>query len=70
MFMGIGAVLIPGGNDMLVLHGIPSLSPNALPAYIAMLAGIAAVLITMRFMINMEIKVQCGGDVCLIDDRS
>ena len=66
--MGVGAVLIPGGNDTLILHGIPSNSPNALPAYIAMLAGIAAALVTMRFLTNMEIKVECGGDVCVIED--
>lgn len=67
--MGVGATLIPGGNDMLVLHGIPGFSPNALPAYIAMLAGIAVVLVAMRFIINIEIKVECGGDVCVIEDR-
>lgn len=66
--MGVGAVLIPGGNDTLVLHGIPGNSPNALPAYIAMLAGIAVALVTMRALTNMEIKVECGGDVCVIDD--
>jgi short-chain fatty acids transporter len=33
IFMGLGAALIPGGNDVLVLHGIPSLSPQAIPSY-------------------------------------
>jgi hypothetical protein len=62
--MGIGAVLVPGGNDVLVLHAIPSLSPHALPAYAAMLAGIATALITMRYVIGMEVRVECSGDVC------
>jgi uncharacterized membrane protein YedE/YeeE len=66
--MGVGAVLIPGGNDTLILHGIPTNSPNALPAYIAMLAGIAIALVVMRFLTNVEIKVECGGDVCVIED--
>jgi hypothetical protein len=66
--MGVGAVLIPGGNDTLILHGIPSNSPNGLPAYIAMLAGIAVALVAMRFLTNMVIKVECGGDVCVIED--
>lgn len=68
--MGGGAVLIPGGNDVLVLYGIPRLSPNALPAYIAMLAGIAIVLVGMRLLVNVEMKVECNGDVCLIRDPS
>jgi uncharacterized membrane protein YedE/YeeE len=39
--MGLGAASIPGGNDVILLHGIPSLSPHAVPVFIAMLAGIA-----------------------------
>jgi len=30
LLMGLGAALIPGGNDALVLYGIPSLSPHAM----------------------------------------
>jgi hypothetical protein len=33
--------LTPGGNDALVLYGIPSLSPHALPAFLTMTLGIA-----------------------------
>jgi len=40
MFMGIGATLIPGGNDALLLNYMPSLSPHAFPAYLSMLIGI------------------------------
>jgi hypothetical protein len=37
--MGVGIAFTPGGNDAL-LHAIPGLSPHAIPAYAAMVAGI------------------------------
>ena len=40
MLMGLGALLIPGGNDVLLLSAIPSGSPHAIPAYLCMLIGI------------------------------
>lgn len=40
--MGFGAALIPGGNDALVLLGLPLLQPTAFAAYAAMAAVIAA----------------------------
>lgn len=39
--MGFGASLIPGGNDALVLLGLPLLQPTAIAAYAAMVAVIA-----------------------------
>lgn len=36
--MGVAAMMIPGGNDMLLLSGLPSLSVNAWVAYAAMMA--------------------------------
>lgn len=44
VLMGLGAALVPGGNDMLLFNGIPGLSLHALPAYLAMLVGIGAAL--------------------------
>ena len=38
--MGFGVALTPGGNDGLVLYGIPSLSPHAIPAYLALAVGV------------------------------
>lgn len=62
--MGAGAALVPGGNDVLLLHGIPNLSPHALPAFAAMLAGIALTLAIARpFGVRPE-HVDCGGDIC------
>lgn len=48
IFMGFGAALVPGGNDVLVMHAFPAASPHALPAYLALLAGAAATLVVRR----------------------
>ena len=48
LLMGAGSALIPGGNDVLILHGIPAISPHALPVFAAMLGGIALSLIAIR----------------------
>ena len=66
--MGVGAVLIPGGNDTLVLHGIPSFSAHAVPAYLAVLAGIFATLMAMRRGLAMEMNVDCTGDICVVKE--
>lgn len=39
--MGFGAALIPGGNDTLILIGLPLLQPTAIAAYAAMIVVIA-----------------------------
>lgn len=36
--MGASAAIIPGGNGMLLIHGLPSLAPHAIAAYFAMTA--------------------------------
>jgi toxin CptA len=41
MLMGVGAAMIPGGNDALVLIGLPLLQAPAFAAYAAMIAAIA-----------------------------
>lgn len=66
--MGVGAVLIPGGNDTLVLHGIPSFSIHAMPAYLAMLAGILVTLTAMRWILATGMRVDCAGDICVVKD--
>ncbi len=63
-FMGFGAALVPGGNDVLILHGIPTLSPHALPAYLAMLIGIAITLGLMRLVGASLETIDCSGDLC------
>ncbi|MGF1605913.1 MAG: YeeE/YedE thiosulfate transporter family protein [Rhodothalassiaceae bacterium] len=42
MLMAVGVSLAPGGNDELMLHAIPGLSPHGLPVFAAMAAGIWA----------------------------
>ena len=47
ILMGLGAVHVPGGDDVLLLNAIPGLSPHALHAYLAMRAGIAIALLVI-----------------------
>ncbi len=42
--MGAGSVAIPGGNDSLMLQGIPAADPRALLGYAMMLLAIASIL--------------------------
>lgn len=48
IFMGAGASMIPGGNDTLLLGGLPNLSVAAVGAYAFLLAGIATSLRILR----------------------
>ena len=64
LLMGLGAGMAAGGNDVLVLHGIPGLSPHALPTYAALMAGIAVALVMDRLMRGEFMKVDCSGDIC------
>jgi uncharacterized membrane protein YedE/YeeE len=51
ILMGFGASMVPGGNDVLLLNSIPGLSAHAIPAYLAMLAGIGiALLMQQRYL--------------------
>ncbi len=45
--MGLGAVVLPGGNDGLLLSGIPALAPHALGGFAAMLATMVLLLKTL-----------------------
>ncbi len=64
ILMGLGAALVPGGNDVLLLNAIPGLSPHALPAYLAMLAGIGIALIVVKWSGGQWQVVDCSGDQC------
>jgi len=66
IMMGLGAALAPGGNDVFILHSLPSLSPHALPAFGAMLAGIALPMLVMRLWTGSFMRVDCAGDVCRV----
>jgi hypothetical protein len=62
--MGFGGAMIPGGNDRLLLTGIPTLSSVALEAYAALLLGIASALSLMQRAGTIIPTVDCGGDIC------
>lgn len=62
--MGAGAAMIPGGNDGLILFGIPSLSPHALPSWFGIVAGIWMALAIMRALGARVPRIFCDGDIC------
>jgi uncharacterized protein len=62
--MGLGSALIPGGNDALILFGIPSLSPHAIPATLGILVGAALGLALRRATGGRLPTVDCSSDVC------
>lgn len=62
--MGFGGALVPGGNDTLILAAIPTLSLWALANYLALLAGVAAVMLAMRTMSGHLPQVECVKDEC------
>jgi uncharacterized membrane protein YedE/YeeE len=62
--MGAGAVLIPGGNDTLILKSLPGLSPHAIPAFVALVFGIGVTLLFMRLLTGKTLKVVCTNDIC------
>ena len=64
ILMGAGAVLIPGGNDTLILKSLPGLSPHAIPAFAALLFGICATLLLMRLFTGQILPVDCSNDIC------
>ena len=47
VFMGLAAVLLPGGNDGLLLSGLPAFAPHALVGYGLMLASMLLLLVLM-----------------------
>lgn len=64
LLMGVGTVLVPGGNDGLILFAIPLLSPHAIPAYAGIFGGILATFAIMRVFGRRIPPVQCSGDIC------
>lgn len=63
--MGVGAAMIPGGNDSLILFGMPTLSPHAFPSYVAIICGITLVFFVMRLRGKELPQVVCTADVCI-----
>jgi len=67
VLMGLGAALTPGGNDVLVLYSLPSLSPHALPSYGALAIGVVAAILLMRAIFGIEMRAEVKNDVFLSD---
>ncbi len=70
VFMGLGTALAPGGNDALVLYGIPILSPYAVPTFTALALGVALGLVVMRWWFGIEARVKCQNDIFITDTWS
>ncbi len=64
--MGAGAAMIPGGNDGLILFGVPSLSPHALPSWFGIVAGIWIALSVMRALGRQVPPIRCESDICRV----
>lgn len=64
--MGFGAIMIPGGNAKLILQDIPQLSAHAIPAYLAMIVGIAITMMVHKYFFGVMEIVNCSGDICRI----
>jgi uncharacterized protein len=65
--MGVGTALAHGGNDALVLYGIPILSPYSLPTFAALALGAAAGLLAMRRWCGIQARVVCRNDTFIAD---
>jgi hypothetical protein len=63
--MGLGAALVPGGNDTLILTGLPALSGWAIAAYLALVLGVATALWLQRLRGKPYPNVTCVGGVCV-----
>lgn len=68
MLMGLGAAMIPGGNATLLLYYMPGFSPHAVPAYLAILLGIAAAFAAAAALGSPMPRVSCAGDLCRPED--
>ena len=55
--MGFGAAIIPGGNDVMLLYGVPSAAGHAIAAYAAMMAALCAL---FAIKARLRRKSRCG----------
>jgi hypothetical protein len=68
--MGLGTAMLPGGNDALILYGVPSFSPHALPAYAALIAGAFIGVLAMNRLGGVNMRVVCRNDFYRAEDQS
>lgn len=67
MLMGFGTALAPGGNDALIMYGVPTLSPYALPTYLALAIGVAAGILLLRAAFGFRAKAEFRDDLFVAD---
>lgn len=65
LVMGLGAALVPGGNDTMLLALMPTLMPGAFVTFLAMLGGIALALAAMAAWTGGMPAVVCSDDHCI-----
>jgi hypothetical protein len=64
LLMGSGAAMVPGGNDTLLLGGLPTITGAAFAGYSSMLVGIALVLGALRAAHTPMPAVACSPAGC------
>lgn len=64
ILMGSGAAMLPGGNDTVLLGGLPTMTGAALAGYLSMLMGIALVLVVLRTAHASMPAVACSPAGC------
>lgn len=64
LLMGSGAAMVPGGNDTLLLGGLPTITVAAFAGYSSMLVGIALVLGALRAAHAPMSAVACSPAGC------
>jgi uncharacterized protein len=64
--MGTGASLVPGGNDGLILFGLPALSLHALLAWLGIVGGILLPLALMQRAGMRMPRIRCKADICRV----
>lgn len=64
ILMGLGAAMVPGGNDTLLLGGLPVATATAVFAYLSLLLGIATGLWMMRVARVPMPTVACNATGC------
>lgn len=62
--MGLGAAMVPGGNDTLLLGGLPAFTATAALAYLCLLLGIASGLALLRIARVPMAPIACDANGC------
>ena len=64
--MGFGTGMLPGGNDALLLSGLPSFSPHAPASYVALLIGAGIGVLAMK-LAGANTGINCKNDIYRVE---